>query len=111
MYTVVYFGTIYVYRKRPNLFEHLDYSSGGYVVTNKSSKNRFVPAAITMLYVSSIAGTAIQWYATNLEFVDNGATRASVFISLYEGPQWLFIAFGASSYTVFVIADGLLVRI
>lgn len=49
-----------------------------------SSKKGVVLAAITMLYACNIVESAIEWYQEELQFVNNGDIRDSIFLSLYE---------------------------
>jgi hypothetical protein len=58
-----------------------------------------------------MVGAGCEWYLIKWEFVDNGDTRDSVFLSLYTTPQWSALVIEISSYISYVIADGLLVRI
>ncbi|KAF8186757.1 hypothetical protein BJ912DRAFT_451579 [Pholiota molesta] len=91
MYTIIYFGTIYIHS------------------TRRSSKSALVSAAITILYLSVMVGVACQWYMTKWQFVDNGDTRDSVFLSLYTIPRWSGLVTDISFYISIVIADGLLI--
>lgn len=87
MYTVMYIGTIYVYRRFLNYARIFKiYQTGIYIVTRNASNRRLVPAAITVLYLSNVVGFGVQWYSTKWEFVNNGDTRNSVFQSLYIVP-------------------------
>jgi hypothetical protein len=89
------------------------YSWDTSAVVNNPSKYHPVPVVITVLYMFSIAEMAFQWYGTKSEFVDNGDTRQSVFLALsFSGvPRWLNTASNISNCIVFLIADGLLVRV
>jgi hypothetical protein len=58
-----------------------------------------------------MVGAGCQWYVIKWQYVDNGDTRDSVFLSLYTFPRWSGLVVDISSYISYVIADGLLVRI
>ncbi|KAF8160308.1 hypothetical protein BJ912DRAFT_1069457 [Pholiota molesta] len=91
MYTIIYFGTMYIH------------------LTRSASKRYIVPATITALFTCNILITAVNWYTTKWQFVDNGATRQSVFISLFEPPRWVDLASDIPYFLSFVLADGLLI--
>ncbi|KAF8188717.1 hypothetical protein BJ912DRAFT_968312 [Pholiota molesta] len=90
MYTVIYFGTMYIY------------------LTRRLSKHRLVPATITILFLCNIIQISVQWYVTKWQFVDNGDNRDSVFVSLFDGLNWTYLALEIPSYIGFVLADLLL---
>ncbi|KAF8173641.1 hypothetical protein BJ912DRAFT_931871 [Pholiota molesta] len=77
--------------------------------TKNASKQHLVSAAITMLYLSSIFGTSVQWYDTKWQFVDNGDSRDLVFLAFFEGPGWDLVALNTTNCITFAIADGLLI--
>jgi hypothetical protein len=54
--------------------------------------------------------TGLQWYITKWQFVNNGASRDSVFQSLIGTPEWSDVLYNIAAYSGFVLADGLLVR-
>ncbi|KAF8186763.1 hypothetical protein BJ912DRAFT_926918 [Pholiota molesta] len=91
IFLMVYFETIYVY------------------CTKNPSKYQPVPAAITVLYLVGILYTAVQWFSTKLQFVDNGETRDSVFLAINSAPPWVPITLNVSACITFAIADGLLI--
>ncbi|KAF8160316.1 hypothetical protein BJ912DRAFT_1101230 [Pholiota molesta] len=91
MYTIIYFGTMYIH------------------LTRSASKRYIVPATITALFTCNLLFTAVSWYITKWQFVDNGDTRESVFISLFELPHWLNVASNIPYFLSFVLADGLLI--
>ncbi|KAF8186711.1 hypothetical protein BJ912DRAFT_1143785 [Pholiota molesta] len=91
MYIVIYIGTMYTY------------------VPRKPSNHRVIPATITIQCLSSIVYTGLQWYELERQFVDNGDTRDSIFLSLYATPVWLVLASDIAIYIVLVLADGLLI--
>ncbi|KAF8188730.1 hypothetical protein BJ912DRAFT_1042509 [Pholiota molesta] len=91
MYTIVYFQTMYIHFQR------------------SSSKHRLVPATITLLYLSSMIQTGLQWYITKWQFVNNGDSRNSVFQSLIGTPEWSDVLYNIAAYSGFVLADGLLI--
>jgi hypothetical protein len=99
--------SLYVFNFRSNI----TYSRGRYTATRSSSKNVLVSAAITILYLSLTVGAGCQWYITKWQFVDNGDTRDSVFLSFNTAPQWSVLVFNISLYVSFVTADGILVRV
>jgi hypothetical protein len=94
-----------------NLRSNITYSRGRYAAAGRLSKSALVSAAITILYLDVMVGAGFQWYITKWQFVDNGDTRDSVFVSLYTVPLWSGLVSDISSYISYVIADGLLVRI
>ncbi|KAF8188743.1 hypothetical protein BJ912DRAFT_1042521 [Pholiota molesta] len=91
MYTIIYFGTMYIH------------------LTRSASKRYIVPATITALFACNILFTAVNWYITKWQFVDNGGTQESVFLSLFEIPGWMGLATDIPYYLGFVLADGLLI--
>ncbi|KAF8188736.1 hypothetical protein BJ912DRAFT_968361 [Pholiota molesta] len=91
MYAIIYFGTMYIY------------------FTRSASKRYVVPVTITALFLCNIIQTGFQWYAIKLAFVDNGATRDSVFVSLFDLPKWVYVAVDIPAYVGYVLADGLLI--
>ncbi|KAF8155095.1 hypothetical protein BJ912DRAFT_1152140 [Pholiota molesta] len=91
MYIVIYIGTMYTY------------------VRWKPSNQRIVPAILTIQCLSSTAYTSLQWYELKRQFVDNGDTLDSIFLSLYATPEWLLLASDLAISIVLVLADGLLI--
>ncbi|KAF8186724.1 hypothetical protein BJ912DRAFT_451279 [Pholiota molesta] len=91
MYTIIYFGTIYIHS------------------TRTLSKSALVSATITILYLDVMVGAGCQWYMTKWQFVDNGDTRDSVFLTLYMAPEWSGLVAGISFGISYVIADALLI--
>ncbi|KAF8180185.1 hypothetical protein BJ912DRAFT_634111 [Pholiota molesta] len=57
----------------------------------------------------NVVQTGLQWYATKWQFVDNGDTRDSVFVSLFDTPNWSSIVGSILVFTCFVLADVLLI--
>ncbi|KAF8180187.1 hypothetical protein BJ912DRAFT_981492 [Pholiota molesta] len=91
MYTVIYFGTMYIYLKK------------------NSFKRPIVPAIITVQFLCNIVQIGLQWYSTEWQIVDNGDTRDSVFMSLLDTPNWAILVGDISTYICFVLADVLLI--
>ncbi|PPQ89898.1 hypothetical protein CVT25_004841 [Psilocybe cyanescens] len=53
---------------------------------------------------------AVNWYYTQVVFIDNGDTRANSFIaSIEDGKPWIFIVSDILDFSVFILSDGLLI--
>ncbi|KAH9478010.1 hypothetical protein JR316_0010244 [Psilocybe cubensis] len=89
MYTIVYFGTLYV------------------CVTSKISRGRVVMSAITMLYVFAVVGLGFNWALLQWYFLKNGDTRQTVFASLYTVPRWILSVKNMFVFGMLLISDGL----
>lgn len=79
-------------------------------VTRKAAQRWGIIITITTLYLVCLAQLAIQWYALQWEFITNGQTRQDSYLAILENPEALVLASFVTSYSVVVIADGLLVR-
>ncbi|KDR70501.1 hypothetical protein GALMADRAFT_144774 [Galerina marginata CBS 339.88] len=90
IYTVVYFGTIYLYCK--NRFQQ-----------------RMVVATITALYSLSVLQLGLQWYILKWAFVTNGATRADIFIATLATPGWFDVLVIVCQELIVILADLLLI--
>ncbi|PPQ85710.1 hypothetical protein CVT25_002478 [Psilocybe cyanescens] len=90
-YTIIYFGTLYAY------------------TTKKAAQRWGVVTTITILYLLCLAQLAIQWYALQWEFIVNGETRQDIYLSILENPEALVLASFVTSYSVIIVADGLLI--
>ncbi|KAF8186755.1 hypothetical protein BJ912DRAFT_970635 [Pholiota molesta] len=91
MYTIIYFGCIYIHS------------------TRSLSKSTLVSAAITILYMDVMVGAGCQWYVAKWQLVDNGDTRDSVSLSLWTFPRWSGVVSDLSFFISYMIADGLLI--
>ncbi|KAF9479476.1 hypothetical protein BDN70DRAFT_983712 [Pholiota conissans] len=90
MYTVTYIGTTYIY------------------VSKKSFKRQLVPIAIAILYLCNIIKFGAQWYTIKWEAIDNGNTRDSDFLSLYNLPQWYYLTYEIPFVILLILSDALL---
>lgn len=63
---------------------------------------------MTLLYALGIAQLGIQWYVCCWNFVGNGDTRETVFVSLFDVPVWIHLATNIASFSTCILADGLL---
>ncbi|KAF9551427.1 hypothetical protein CPC08DRAFT_715065 [Agrocybe pediades] len=90
-YVAVYFGTVYVY------FEY-----------RQASKNKGVLWTISFLFVSCLGQLGSNWYYTRFVFVDQGDTRASIFVNSYRSPSPLVMISATLAYVSSILADGLL---
>jgi hypothetical protein len=63
-----------------------------------------------MLFLCNVVLLGLQWYLTKWQFVNNGDNRDSVFLAAFELPNWVYIVVDTSTYAIFALADGLLVR-
>ncbi|KAF9471984.1 hypothetical protein BDN70DRAFT_925900 [Pholiota conissans] len=91
IYTVVYFGTMYIY------------------FTKYSFKRYLVPATVTIIYLCNVVECGIQWYSTKWQFIDNGDTRDTVFMALFTYPSRLVVPANVLNIVVLVLSDGLLI--
>ncbi|PPQ78255.1 hypothetical protein CVT25_011714 [Psilocybe cyanescens] len=89
MYTIVYFGTLYV------------------CVTSKISRGRVVIGAISMLYVFGVVGLGFDWALLQWFFLKNGDTRQTVFVSLSTVPGWFLSVRNMFMFGMLLISDGL----
>jgi len=92
IYTLVYFGTLYIY-----------------LTTGRAEQSRIVVTIMTMLYMLGIAQFGIQWYICSWNFTTNGDTRETVFVSLFNGPVWTRLVITITSFSMCILADGLLI--
>jgi len=92
IYTMVYFGTLYIY-----------------LTTKRATQRRIVVTAMTMLYMLGISQFGIQWYVCWWNFAGNGDTRETVFVSLFNGPVWTRLGINITSFAMCILADGLLI--
>ena len=79
------------------------------IVTRKGSQAAVVTAAITILYLLSIAQLAIAWQQLQSSFIDSGDTRETIFITTLSPPAWAELASIGCTGVINVLADGLLV--
>ncbi|KDR76720.1 hypothetical protein GALMADRAFT_139613 [Galerina marginata CBS 339.88] len=89
MYSIVYFGTLYLYLTKP------------------VAQRRTVVIAITLLYVFGLCAFASEWYFLQWFFLKNGETRGTVFLSLFMLPPWVHLADNIFVFLMLVLADGL----
>jgi len=92
IYTMVYFGTLYIHS-----------------TIGRAAQRRIVVTTMTVLYVLSISQFGIQWYVCCWNFTGNGDTRETVFVSLFNGPVWTRLAINITSFSMCILADGLLI--
>ncbi|KAF9475174.1 hypothetical protein BDN70DRAFT_957832 [Pholiota conissans] len=93
IYTVIFGGTMYAY------------------LIQKRSKHYAVAITISVLYISNIAAFSLEWYSTKLQFIDNGASRDTIFVAIYtNGPDVaVSIALEILTAVSLVLGDGLLI--
>jgi hypothetical protein len=91
IYTTIYFGTLYAYLTRP------------------ASQRRLVVTAITAMYLFTAVDLGLQWRQIQSQFIQNDATRDSIFIAYFVVPPWLVFINSICTLSVVVIADGLLI--
>jgi len=91
IYTVVYFGTLYIYQRR------------------KAPQRLIIIAVITLLFILGICNLALEWYATTWIFVKNGSTQESVFIQMYDSPEWIVLVAAVTSFGMTLLADALII--
>ncbi|KAH9478171.1 hypothetical protein JR316_0008624 [Psilocybe cubensis] len=92
-YTLVYFGTMYLYLSRKPA----------------NTNSRIVLVTISVLYFLSFLGFIVQWYFTDWSVVIHGETRESMFWALMNLPLWIGIINNIQLNALFVISDGLLI--
>ncbi|KAF8886673.1 hypothetical protein CPB84DRAFT_1850022 [Gymnopilus junonius] len=90
-YSVVYFGTMYMYS------------------TRSSAKCRIVIAAISLSYLISTIQTSVRWYLVKRSFIDSGGTQNTVIVTFVAGPGWPNLVKDISYFIVGGVADGLLI--
>ena len=78
-------------------------------MAGRVTRKKIVVITITLLYILGIAQLGIQWYVCCWSFVENGNTRESVFVSLFGIPVWIRLGINIASFSMCILADGLLV--
>ncbi|KDR71341.1 hypothetical protein GALMADRAFT_144028 [Galerina marginata CBS 339.88] len=91
VYTTIYIGTLYA------------------SLTSRAAQHRIVLATITALYLLTMIQFGLQWYNLNRQVVQNGDTRDTIFGSLFAAPAWYLIVGDISSFSMYVLTDGLLI--
>ncbi|KAF8887243.1 hypothetical protein CPB84DRAFT_1849891 [Gymnopilus junonius] len=92
IYTMVYFGTLYLYLAR------------------KTAQRHIVIATITALYIFNVIIFAGQWWLIQWEFITNGQTQDSIYVAyMFVSPEWLNLVIDVMSVLTIVLADGLLI--
>ncbi|KAF9475168.1 hypothetical protein BDN70DRAFT_957829 [Pholiota conissans] len=95
IYTVIFGGTMYAY------------------LIQQRSKHYAVAVTISVLYITNIAAFSIQWYTTKFQFIDNGVSRDTIFVTTYteSGTDIIALRITLEILTVvsFVLSDGLLI--
>ncbi|KAF9473149.1 hypothetical protein BDN70DRAFT_899988 [Pholiota conissans] len=94
IYTVIFGGTMYAY------------------LIQQRSKHYAVTVTISILYIINIAVFSIQWYTTKFQFIDNGASRDTIFAALYYTSDTgvaAHIALDFLTVVSLVLSDGLLI--
>ncbi|PPQ80734.1 hypothetical protein CVT25_001854 [Psilocybe cyanescens] len=111
LYTMVYAGTMYLYRMS-SCIQIVAVNADRAAVSQKAtnSNHYVVLPTISMLYLLSMSTFIIQWYTLDWAVVINGDTRLSMFLStLAGGPAWTFVVTDVLFYSVIIVSDGLLV--
>ncbi|KAF9474461.1 hypothetical protein BDN70DRAFT_936647 [Pholiota conissans] len=91
IYTVICGGTMYAY------------------LTRQPSKRYLVPGTVCLLYLSNLVAFGIQWNSTKSQFVDDGATRDTIFLSLLDTQVAMFVAVTFMNAISLVLSDVLLI--
>ena|SRR6267378_3235081 len=79
------------------------------VPAGRAKQSKIVVTTMTLQYMLGITQLGIQWYICCWNFVGNGDTRGTVFVSLYDIPVWTRLAINIASFSMCILADGLLV--
>ncbi|PPQ81325.1 hypothetical protein CVT25_015081 [Psilocybe cyanescens] len=91
MYTIVYFGTLYI------------------CLTRKRSPGKVVISSISLLYALGIIEYSFEWTFMEWFFLENGDTRVSIFKALLVLPRWLHVMNNIFAFIMLTLADGLLI--
>lgn len=115
IYTMVYFGTLYIYCKSFFLLARMwswEIVNAKFTDSRKVSQSRIVISAITLLFALTIGQLGLQWYFVKWIFINNGASRETSYISTSYPtvPWWFILATEICTYLATVLADALLVR-
>jgi len=107
---VVYFSTLYIYCENCFGFKYSEPMLTIFqtVTTRRATKGRIVVTTMTLLYLLGIAQLGIQWYVCCWNFLGNGDTRETVFVSLFRVPVRTHLAIIIASFSMCILADGLL---
>ncbi len=114
MYTPLYLGTMYIYSKKILLTALPIFSMTTLcipTVTGKSSNNRIVLAAITILYVSSVIEGVVDCLLIPPLIGTNGESMGENLLDEYQVfATTSGIPFRLLGFIPFIVADGLHVR-
>lgn len=78
-------------------------------MTRKAPQRIVVISAITVLYLIGMTQFAVQWFLTLLNFIQTSLGNETTFVALFDYPPWSHIVIDVTSFSMFVVADGLLV--
>lgn len=112
VYSVVYFGTVYLYCEPFSSCETIDRVKSwlSLIATRGLSRHRMVIGAISVSYFFSVLQTNLQWWVIKRSFIDSGATQDAILVTMRPNPSWYNLVTKICYFIVGVIADGLLVR-
>ncbi|KDR70457.1 hypothetical protein GALMADRAFT_144743 [Galerina marginata CBS 339.88] len=91
IYTMVYFGTLYIYLTRKT-----------------RSERSIVVIAITVLYGLSLLELISQWWSLGFSFVQNDQTQETIFLSFGNLPLWDGLVLNIGGFLAIIVADALL---
>ena len=80
-------------------------------MTKKTSQSTLVITAISLLYLVNIVDLAVEWFFLKVVFITNGETRSTAFGAVSQTVALQTLLSDIFTTIVFVVADGLLVRI
>lgn len=112
MYTIIYFGTLYICRRFHIPLLRNPYCLGTdciVIVTRKRSPGKVVISAISLLYVLGVIEYSFEWTFMQWFFLKNGETREEIFTALLVLPRWLHVMNNIFAFAMLTLADGLLV--
>ncbi len=114
IYTTLYFGTIYIYREiiLPSFTIFLGGGSnrGISIVTSKSSRNRMVLVAITVLYLVNVVQEAVKWEHVNLAIGKDDTAETQNLLAEINSFSYNLIFIDITQSLSLSVADALLVK-
>ncbi|KDR79663.1 hypothetical protein GALMADRAFT_137452 [Galerina marginata CBS 339.88] len=109
IYTMFYFGTVYLYRKSSSINVFKIPTKRAMLVNRSRSRQRMVLATITALYLDAVFQIGLQWHALTRAFVANGTTQGDIFVALLVNPVWFAAVNTLSQVLILILADVLLI--
>lgn len=109
VYDGVYWDDVYILQVFAGIFQCIHVIVTLFSVIQKSNRSRIIVGALTALFGVIMGQFALQWRFLQTDYIDNGATRDSIYNAFLFGGSTSQLVNLILNYSGNIVADGILV--